>query len=383
MKTRLFILLSLLVVVVFGTVTPLTAQEIPQPDLSTPESAVLEYYAFLLSATSESFDFLPIYVCAEYFFQRQVFEEIVAARQDATADFSNLTITVDEVADDNLSGTVKISGEPALSNGGAVDMPDSIYMVNDGNWRVCPSDSHIRVIRPEDLALTEADADAAALQFYNAFYINDQERVAAYTCVEKQEVNLLGTAENFFGFQVMPSEWSYTLTPDGYDLVVDTVGNLQLSIDGRPAAVKDWLDFTDARMVRENGWKFCDGYREEERFIVDYILAYYSDTPAEDIARLSCPQYRNLLAEASQQWNLQISDRNVPEGIFNSTQPGTGEANNLQGLILTTDRGLVSIGAEFGPRAQVMKVANQWKWCQPPLSAGIEATEETTEESAP
>ncbi|HLA43585.1 MAG TPA: hypothetical protein VJZ27_09130, partial [Aggregatilineales bacterium] len=102
-----------------------------------------------------------------------------------------------------------------------------------------------------------------------------------------------------------------------------------------------------------------------------------------DIARLSCPQYRNLLAEASQQWNLQISDRNVPEGIFNSTQPGTGEANNLQGLILTTDRGLVSIGAEFGPRAQVMKVANQWKWCQPPLSAGIEATEETTEESAP
>jgi len=343
---------------------PLAAQ-------STPEAAAQAYYEFLLTATLEDYEQLGAFICDPYLFDRVVFEELVNARQGAVIDLGNVRYSQTE--SDANRATVTISGEPRVGGGVGVALPASVALVRqEDGWRVCPPGRHIHTARAEDMRLSEADARQAAQDFYEAFYTGDAPRVFELSCLEKLFFNLEGVNADFMGgYALAPNDWSFDLIPDGLDYIIQTRGSLRLVLGERSVVVNDRADFPNGRLVRENGWKFCGGYQEGRAIVLEYLRLYFGDAPPEALIPRSCPEYQAELAQAAQNWSLNIEQVNLPTGLFpDAHRQDLPEAylSNLQALLLIGGDQVVSAGSEFGASVRLVRAGNQWLWCGLPLA---------------
>lgn len=367
---------GLLLVVVIMRSQPAAAQA----PTDSPEAAAQAFYAFLLSAAAEDYPALGQYVCPTFNYMPEEFTAITNARADASVDLSGVRFRVEELSEDETHAVVAISGEVTVaSEDGApiVVLPSSIEMENILGWVACPTSRPLSVISAADQNLSEDDARQAALQFYNAFYTNDQTDLLTYTCIEKQRINTNAANETYGGYVVLPtSQWDFTLQADGYDYLVLTSGTLDLQrvSDGAQITVNDRADFPHARLIRENGWKFCEGYREPERAAVDFARAYFSDFPAEAVANLICRRYREVLYPTAADYNMVVHLVNVPEGLISDPNPTDREVplKNLQGLVVIGEGEAISAASVFGATAWLVREGNQWAWCQLTLDLAAE-----------
>lgn len=378
MKYLLVLLLACL------SLTPSLAQE----DSLTPAEAAREFYEQLFSASESDYDAILNGLCPYYTYRDYEFFDFLLARGAASADFSTVTFSAENAADSDSIATLIVSGAPELMTQGAapiVEFPFSrLQMVKIGGaWKVCPQDRLIYIIRPADLDLDESGAFQAALQFYNAFYTGQSDRLIDYTCLAKREINMIGLQSDYnAAYRMGNSLWDMGLTPTGYDYTINTTGNLTIYNESDlPEIINDRRDFTQPLVIRENGWKFCGAYREIDNDVRRFAQAFLGDVSDETLRLRVCPLVAEGVIDESQTYRLALAGVNIPEGMVSMVDVVNQQAEivNILGIVGWEANGAnaISLGHTFDATVRLTRLGNHWVWCQPPMNAT--APEATTE----
>ncbi|MBZ0309963.1 MAG: hypothetical protein K8I82_28125, partial [Anaerolineae bacterium] len=275
------------------------------------------------------------------------------------------------------------------STSSLIELPtEPIRMINEGGWKICPPRPPALVISPADLALTEDSAYEVAVNFYNAFYTGDVASLENLVCSQRQ-LDLSEIAQENSRYTLSENnEWAISgLQADGYTLQVNTFGAFKVNReDGAVVALQDRADFPAPVLIRENGWKFCGGYREGERSAVDFLMGFYRYR-TEELDRYTCREYKTLIRQPAEVWSgRDVADVRVPPEFFveSSENPNEASVLNLEQVIVLFGDGQVASAADtFGPAARLVYEDNRWKWCQLTEAQLIEmeATPEPTEEA--
>ncbi len=359
------------------TTPSLFAQETP-PVAGNPEQTALNFYTDLLTADAESYGLIASYFCPDVLYRESEYRALVRARSGGTVDVSNLQVSVEPTIPNEAELT--ISGTVTASDGTLIELPtEPMRMVeNGGQWFVCPPNPPALVISPTDLALTPDTAEATVNLFYTAFYTGDTETLAGVVCAHQRNDLSQISSERYGAGRFLlnlENDWRILeLTPAGYDLSIQTGGSLRVNRDdGAIIALQDRADFPDAHLVREDGWKFCGGYREVERAARGFLLGFYRYR-TEEIAQFACREYQEALIEAAQGWSQRdIQELRTPPDFYNPSLGAAlltateAEVGNLeQTILLFSSNEVLTPAQDFGSTAALIVEDNRWKWCQLP-----------------
>ncbi len=336
------------------------AQELP------PEATARAFYEALLNSPPDAYAEVASFICSDILYTEREYRTLAAARSGAPVDTSGLTFTAEVI--NESEAVVTISG--SVSTSLLVELPtEPIRMVKEGTWKICPPRPPAIVISLDDLALTEESAYDVAYNFYNAFYTGDTETLQNLVCAEKQPDLIQIAQENSRYTLAENNDWGISsLQAEGYTLKVSTSGVLRVNRDdGAVVALQERADFPTPVLIRENGWKFCGGYREGERGAVNFLLGFYRYR-TEELDRYTCREYKMLIREPAEAWSSRdVADVRVPPEFFVPSPENLDEASvlNLEQVIILFGDGQVASAADiFGPAARMVYEDNRWKWCQ-------------------
>lgn len=340
------------------------------------------FYDLLLTGDATDFALISELICNDVEFAERQYQALVTSRQDATlsADSLSYEVTINETNANEAILTVV--GEPTVTSGAAeafIPVREMRMVSEDNLWRICPPRFPVRIISVSDQDLTLADAQLTAAAFYVAFYEGDSTLLESLVCSPLVEQVIQGSTRDYAGrTRIEPSNWSASVEEVDGQFLIRTVGTLLLTREGVQISA-DPLDFPDARMIRENGWKFCEGYRVGEQLTFDFLRGYLTNDGGA-IVRNTCRALRVPMLESAAEISLaaQIDQVVAPRGLTIRTpfEEGIGLVSGLQGTFgQLADGSLVSINDIFGDTAELIIEDARWKWCQPTLEQAAEMEE--------
>jgi hypothetical protein len=373
------LLIALLLLSALLLIGPASAQEPPSvPD--DPSAAARILYTVLLNAPPDQYPFfLENYLCVDYAYPIEQWTLDKTAQGDTQ--FTLEGVIFELIQRNRTAGWAKLAvsgvvvGNSASGAPAQAALPSEVILWLDGTWRLCPNAPLMQVISAADQSLEEASALETAQAFYLAFYSAQYPVLETLTCLPALPSILSGTNLGWSqGFEVrLPeSQWSLSLIPSGPDFQIISTGQLQVFSFQRGAlvAADPRLDFPEARLIRQNGWKFCTDYRPGETLVRQFAQEFFGPADANTVGRLVCRAQRQAVSAAAQEWNYNLQSLNAPASFWldSDASDDRSQASSLNAIIGIDDQGqVISLGQVFGSSAELVKEANQWRWCQPVL----------------
>ncbi len=352
-----------------------------------PAEAVRAFYAALFRA--EEYNEFMRRACIDYQLPPPMYTEMTELLDGVQVDVSGMTFTTDSISEDGQTARVRIEGQPSVQ--ASDGPPPEVYVpyaelevwFQVDAWRPCPPERPARIVSAADMTLSESQARQTAIDFYAAFYTGDIGRVEQLTCAERRVMNTQGLRWSPFsrpGYAIAPSEWDITLIPDGPDFRLESTGTLELTFQtDTTVQTEDRLDFPNARLIRDGGWKFCGGYREPAFDIAQFARAYILPDSNGALAPVACRALTDPLNVASADYEFAVEDIVLTGAVFQDPDPtdDRAQAINLRGVVAQTPQGFISLAEVFGNTAELVYEAGRWQWCS--LPPGADDPDETEE----